>query len=234
MGDKFIVKNICKSFGGLKAVEDFNLALPGSDVVTFIIGPNGAGKTTVVNLLAGALTPDRGSIMLDGRDVTGMKLIHRARSGIARTFQQTGIFSRLTPREHLFLSTKQKQNSLIDKLLEDFALTSFADIPVMGLNHVSQRLLEICMIVSMKPEVIMLDEPTAGMDSIEVDQVAKAINKIRKLCTIIIVEHDMEFVFRLADQILVLDTGRTIAFGSPGEIKRNERVHESYVGGLTI
>jgi branched-chain amino acid transport system ATP-binding protein len=234
MNHTFVVKGLCKSFGGLTAVEDFDLSLPSSDLVTFIIGPNGAGKTTVVNMLAGSLTPDRGTIMLEGRDITRMSLIQRVHTGIARTFQQTGVFSRLTPREHLILSTKQKQPSVTDPLLDAFSLSAVADTPVSELNHVSQRLLEICMIVSMKPKVIMLDEPTAGMDSTEVDQVAQAINRIRESRTIIVVEHDMEFVFRLADQIIVLDTGRTIASGSPEEIQSDKGVHESYVGGLTI
>ena len=153
--------------------------------------------------------------------------------GIARTFQHTGIFGRLTPRDHLKLMARNlgpdhKWHS-IEHLLETFNLAPFADTQAENLNHVSQRLLEICMIVSASPAVLMLDEPTAGMDLAETAQIAAVVRELRGVMQVMIIEHDIDFVLDISDRIIVLDQGAVIASGLPEEVQRDEAVASAYM-----
>jgi branched-chain amino acid transport system ATP-binding protein len=226
-------ERLSKQFGGVQAVRDVSIELGTAAPVTTIIGPNGAGKTTLLNLLCGAVQPDSGEVRFGESVITTVGMRQRMSMGIARTFQHTGIFGRLTPREHLILmakdlSAKSKWHS-IDHLLEVFNLDSFADEPAESLNHVSQRLLEICMIVSACPKVLMLDEPTAGMDLSETAQIATIVRQLRGSVQVMIIEHDIDFVLDISDRIIVLDQGQIIASGVPQEVQCDERVAAAYM-----
>ena len=224
---------LCKSFGGVHAVRDVSLELGPEAPVTTIIGPNGAGKTTLLNLLCGAIPLDEGSVRFADTDISSVGMRQRMRMGIARTFQHTGIFGRLTPRDHLKLMARNlgpdhKWHS-IEHLLETFNLAPFADTQAENLNHVSQRLLEICMIVSASPAVLMLDEPTAGMDLAETAQIAAVVRELRGVMQVMIIEHDIDFVLDISDRIIVLDQGAVIASGLPEEVQRDEAVASAYM-----
>jgi ABC-type branched-subunit amino acid transport system ATPase component len=225
--------NLSKSFGGVHAVRRVSLELGPDAPVTTIIGPNGAGKTTLLNLLCGAIPLDEGKVEFKGADITGVRMRQRMKMGIARTFQHTGIFGRLTPREHFFLMARNlgpgsKWHS-IEQFLDIFNLETFADVQAESLNHVSQRLLEIGMIVSASPSVLMLDEPTAGMDLAETAQIASVIRELRGIMQVMIIEHDIDFVLDISDRIIVLDQGAVIASGLPDEIQRDDVVAAAYM-----
>ncbi len=224
---------LSKHFGGVLAVDNVSIELGPDAPVTTIIGPNGAGKTTLLNLLCGAIKADGGSVRLEGQDITRTHMRQRMAMGVARTFQHTGIFRGLTPTEHLVLLANrirgiQQLRSIAD-LLETFHLSVHANEAAEDLNHVSQRLLEIGTMVSTAPKVLMLDEPTAGMDLAEIAQIASVIRQLRGTMQIMIIEHDIDFVLNISDRIVVLDQGRVIASGTPSEIQRDGRVAAAYM-----
>ncbi len=225
--------NLSKRFGGVQALSNVSIELGAQAPVTTVIGPNGAGKTTLLNLLCGALPQDDGTVEFEGTDISGTRMRQRMRMGIARTFQHTGIFRRLTPREHFTLMARDLGSDgrwhSIEQLLDAFNLSAFADTPAESLNHVSQRLLEIGMIVSASPAVLMLDEPTAGMDLAETAQIAALVRQLREVMKLMIIEHDIDFVLDISDHIIVLDQGNVIARGTPEEVQRDEAVAAAYM-----
>jgi branched-chain amino acid transport system ATP-binding protein len=241
------VEGACCRFGSLIAVDQVTMAVqPGE--LRAVIGPNGAGKTTFFNLISGYLTPTAGKIFLDDRDVTRMPPHARIAHGMARTFQITEIFPELTVRENLripvelaaghrlrpWLSGAQKAAvaTTVDQFLAMGGLTAKADRLVGELSHGDQRATEIMMALALKPRLLLLDEPTAGMgdqETYDITQLIRRLHKDQKL-TIVLIEHDMRVVFHLADRIMVLAEGRTLAEGTPQEIGANTAVQAAYLG----
>jgi branched-chain amino acid transport system ATP-binding protein len=241
------VQNVSQHFGKLVAVNDVSLTVePGQ--LHAIIGPNGAGKTTFFNLISGFFKPTAGRIVFDGHDVTALTPDKRVAMGMARTFQITEIFPELTVRENLripvelglglrlrLFSTKElnaQVRQLVDELIEMGGLTNNANRLVGELSHGDQRATEIMMSLALKPRLLLLDEPTAGMGNQETYDTALLIRKLHKTqhMTIVLVEHDMRVIFNLADRITVLAEGSVLEQGTPDEIAASERVQASYLG----
>jgi len=241
------VRNLTKRFGSLVAVRDISLTVDAGELRA-VIGPNGAGKTTFFNLVSGFLAPSTGSILFDGRDITGMPAYQRVGLGMARTFQITEIFPELTVFENIRIVTEVAAGyrlrpwlnraeaadlrRRIEETLALAALSDKADRLVGELAHGDQRATEIMMALALKPRLLLLDEPTAGMgdqETYEITQLIRRLHKDNKL-TIVLIEHDMRVVFHLADRITVLDQGGFLAEGTPPEIAANEAVQTAYLG----
>lgn len=241
------VENVSCHFGSLIAVNQASLVVePGE--LRAVIGPNGAGKTTFFNLISGFLPPTKGRILLDGRDITPLSPHKRVALGMARTFQITEIFPELTVRENLripvelaaghrlkpFLSRRETARlaTEIDELLQVSGLSSKAHRLVGELSHGDQRATEIMMSLALKPRLLLLDEPTAGMGDQETYDITRLIRRLHQdqKLTIVLIEHDMRVVFHLADRITVLAEGAPLAEGTPKEIAVNELVQAAYLG----
>ncbi|HVT53227.1 MAG TPA: ABC transporter ATP-binding protein [Dongiaceae bacterium] len=236
----------CK-FGSLVAVDQVSMTVqPGE--LRAVIGPNGAGKTTFFNLISGYITPTSGKIFLDDRDITRMPPHARIAHGMARTFQITEIFPELSIRENLripvelaaghrlkpWLSSAEKSAvaATVDGFLAMGGLGAKADRLVGELSHGDQRATEIMMALALKPRLLLLDEPTAGMgdqETYDITRLIRSLHKDQKL-SIVLIEHDMRVVFHLADRIMVLAEGRTLAEGTPQEIAGNAAVQAAYLG----
>ena len=241
------VENVTKRFGSLVAVSNVSMSVePGE--LRAVIGPNGAGKTTFFNTISGFLMPSSGRITFDGEDITAMPPARRVWRGIARTFQITEVFPELTVRENLRIAvesaagfrlrlwqTLQESDEVgarVAELLQMSGLTSKADRLVGELAHGDQRANEIMMALALKPRLLLLDEPTAGMgdqETYEITQLIRKLHRDQKL-TIVLIEHDMRVVFHLADRIMVLAEGKMLAEGTPQEIAANEAVQAAYLG----
>jgi len=244
------VRNVSRHFGSLVAVDDVSLTIePGQ--FRAIIGPNGAGKTTFFNLISGFFPPTSGSIHFDGKDVTGMAPERRVVCGMARTFQITEIFPELTIADNLRVAVevaaglrmapwigramRREVDALVAELVEMGGLTDKKDRNVGALTHGDQRAAEIMMALALRPRLLMLDEPTAGMGDQETYEIARLIRRLHKheRLTIMLIEHDMRVVFNLADRIMVLAEGKVLAEGTPDEIARSEAVQSAYLGEAT-
>jgi branched-chain amino acid transport system ATP-binding protein len=240
-------RHTTKAFGSLIAVSDISLSVaPGE--LRAIIGPNGAGKTTFFNLITGFFPPTSGEIFLDGQNITRLTATQRVKLGMARTFQITEIFPDLTVHENvrigveaasgysLHMWTSRADATVvragIDEILTLTNLTAKADRLVGELSHGDQRAAEIAMALALKPRVLLLDEPTAGMGEQETYQVAGLIRRLHRNSnyTIVLIEHDMRVVFNLADRITVLTEGTMLADGTPQEIAENPAVQAAYLG----
>ena len=241
-------RGVGRAFGALLAVTDVTLAVePGE--LRAVIGPNGAGKTTLFHLITGLLPPTSGRVLFRGEDVTTLGAPARCRRGISRTFQITSIFPDLTVLENVRIAVQLKTGGNFRLLggrsvlaaseararesLAALGLTAHADETAATLAHGDQRLLEIAMAVAQDPELLLLDEPTQGLSAEDTTATVAVIRKVtrdRRLTTIL-VEHDMDVVFDLADRISVLHFGRVIAEGTPDEIRRNAEVQTAYLGG---
>jgi branched-chain amino acid transport system ATP-binding protein len=241
------VRNVSKHFGSLIAVNDISMTVaPGE--LRAIIGPNGAGKTTFFNLITGFFTPTSGNIFFEDQDVTDLLPARRVWRGMARTFQVTEVFPELSVRENLriavevaaglrlrpWLSEADNGNiqSRVSELIDMGGLGGKADRQVGELAHGDQRSCEIMMALALKPRLLLLDEPTAGMgdqETYEITQLIRRLHKDSKL-TIVLIEHDMRVVFHLADRIMVLDQGKFLADGTPPEIAANKAVQTAYLG----
>jgi len=241
------VENASRHFGSLIAVNGVSLAVePGE--LRAVIGPNGAGKTTFFNLISGFFPPTSGRIIFDGKDVTQLPAHKRVAMGMARTFQITEIFPELTVRENLRIPVEVSAglrlvpwrsrraegevNGRVAELLEMGGLADKADRLVGELPHGDQRATEIMMSLALKPRLLLLDEPTAGMGDQETYDVTRLIRRLHKeqKLTIVLIEHDMRVVFNLADRIMVLAEGAILAEGTPDEIGKDERVQAAYLG----
>jgi branched-chain amino acid transport system ATP-binding protein len=241
------VVNVGKRFGNLVAVDDISLAVARGELRA-IIGPNGAGKTTFFNLISGFFPPSAGRIVFDGRDVTSMPAHRRVAIGMARTFQITEIFPELSVYENLqigvesaagyrlrpWISRAEKSavRGRIDAILDLAGLTGKTDRLVGELAHGDQRVAEIAMALTLRPRLLLLDEPAAGMGDQETYAVTKLIRNLHRGAemAIVLIEHDMRVVFGLADRITVLDRGRLLAEGSPQEIAGDAAVQQAYLG----
>ena len=241
------INNVTKRFGSLVAVRDVSLSVAKGEMCA-IIGPNGAGKTTFFNLISGFFPPSSGSIVFDGADITRLSTHERVTRGMARTFQITEIFPELTVFENVRIAAEvaggyrlrpwisRVENSALQRNVEDtlklVALDGKAGRLVGELAHGDQRSAEIAMALALKPHLLLLDEPTAGMGDQETYQITQLIRRLHRDSnfTIVLIEHDMRVVFHLADRICVLDQGRMLAQGTPSEIAANEIVQAAYLG----
>ncbi len=241
------VEQLSCCFGSLRAVNGVSMSIePGE--FRAVIGANGAGKTTLFNLLSGFVTPSTGRVLFDGSDITASPPHRRVGLGIARTFQITEIFPELSVHENLRIPVESQAGlrlhpwlsrprahqieSRVDELLELGRLTDKSWRLAGELSHGDQRTTEILMALALKPRLLLLDEPTAGMGEQETYDITELIRRLHRerALTILLVEHDMRVVFHLADRIMVLTEGKVLAEGTPDEIARNEHVQAAYLG----
>ena len=241
------INKVSKRFGNLVAVRDVSLTVAPGELCA-IIGPNGAGKTTFFNLISGYFPPTSGTIIFDGKDITRLATHQRVTRGMARTFQITEIFPELTVFENVRIAAEvaagyrlrpwmsRAETADIHKHVEAtlrlVALETKTDRLVGELAHGDQRAAEIGMALALRPHLLLLDEPTAGMGDQETYQITQLIRRLHRGSnyTIVLIEHDMRVVFHLADRICVLDQGRMLAQGTPPEIAANETVQAAYLG----
>ncbi len=239
------VTGLTKRFGGLLANDNLSLEVNAGELHA-LIGPNGAGKTTAITQLAGELRQDSGSVVFDGEDITRLSAPARVRRGIARSFQITQVLPDFTAAENVALAVQTRsghsfrfwRDARRDPLLQeparaclqDMGLAARADIRAGDLSHGEQRQLELAIALATKPKLLLLDEPMAGMGPTEASAMLNLLRRLKGQFTILLVEHDMEAVFALADRISVLVYGRCIASGSPDEIRGNAEVREAYLG----
>jgi branched-chain amino acid transport system ATP-binding protein len=240
------VRSLEKSFGGITVAKDINVSLP-PGARTALIGPNGAGKSTFANLITGILAPDSGTIQLDGRDIRPLKEAERVKAGIAKTFQITTLFKDLTVRENVRLPLLERDGRAltwrrrarswpeiedeIEARLGALNLTAMADTRVADLAYGQQRLVELAMTLVLRPRVLILDEPAAGVPSSDSHLIIEAIEALPQDLSVLIIEHDMKLVFRVARSIIVLVNGEILTEGPPEAIAADRRVRDLYLGG---
>ena len=238
-------RSLMKSFGALLATDNLNLEVREAETHA-IIGPNGAGKTTLIGQLSGTLAPDSGTIRFAGEDITRLPAPARSHRGIARSFQITSVYRDFSALENVALAVQahsghsfrfwraaREDTALTQparRALEEVGLEDRAEILAAELSHGEQRQLEIAMVLAARPKLLLLDEPTAGMGSEETQRMIRFLGTLKQRHTIVLVEHDMDAVFSLADRISVLVYGRIIATGTPGEIHANAEVRAAYLG----
>ncbi|MDR7034963.1 ABC transporter ATP-binding protein [Mesorhizobium sp. BE184] len=245
MSDLFRVEGLVKSFGGLAVSNNITLAMkPGERLA--LIGPNGAGKTTFVNLVTGLLKPDAGRVHLGSEDVTQLGSVRRVRKGLVRTFQVTRLFPEMTPEEHVTLAILQREgkatailarflgNPTVSDEVEDvltvLGLSEVARRPVSEIAYGQQRLLEIAIALALKPNVLLLDEPAAGVPSADTPRIEQALARLPEDLAVLMIEHDMDLVFRFARRVVVLAAGEIIFEGLPSAVAADARVREAYLG----
>jgi branched-chain amino acid transport system ATP-binding protein len=239
------IAGLVKRFGGLLATDHVTLDVrPGE--IHALIGPNGAGKSTLINQLCGELTPDEGNIHLMGRDITHLPTPARVAMGLGRTFQITSLLEEMTVLQNVGLAVQARQGGNLriwdrirarrtvwdeaEALLSQGALAGRATTRVADLSHGEKKQLELAMALAMRPRLLLLDEPMAGLGHLESQTMIGALRQTRASAAMLLVEHDMEAVFALADRISVLVYGRVIAQGSVAEIRSNPAVREAYLG----
>ena len=239
------VRELTKAFDGFIAVSRVSFDVPKGSV-SAIIGPNGAGKTTLFNLITGHLRPDTGRVVLNGRDVTGVPPHELCRIGVGRSFQRTNIFAKLTVYENVqaaFVSHRGRGWNVFTpvrdlyrdetlQLLDSLGLAGRAGEVAGFLSHGAQKQLELGLALALEPEILLLDEPTAGMSATETREAIRLIERIARErgLTLLFTEHDMEVVFSISERITVLHQGRVIANGPPDEVRRDEAVRRVYLG----
>ena len=246
MNDALQVTRATKNFGGLTAVNNVTLQV-GHGERRAIIGPNGAGKTTLFNLIAGQLLADDGQISVYGTDVTRMPVHRRARLGISRTFQLSTLFGSLTVGEQVALALIGQNSKLrstlftplsaqrhitdtVHELLHTWGLEAVADLPSDTLGYGTKRLIELVLATASKPRLLLLDEPTAGVDAADAARIVDTISALPRDITVLIVEHDMTVAFRLADTVTVLTDGSELVTDTPQHVSSNQAVIDAYLG----
>ena len=243
------VDNLSKRYGALVAVDNVSMQV-GEGEVRAVIGPNGAGKTTLFHLITGVVPPSTGSVRFAGSDITRLPSHAICQRGLSRTFQLTSLFPQMSARENAMLAAQARHpkrwmpfggasvfaqaRATGEAALAQLGLSRIADRPAGLLSHGDQRLLEVAMAMAQEPKVLLLDEPTQGLS---VEETAEAVETLAQFLakarlTVLLVEHDMEVVFRLAHRITVLHRGAVIADGPPAIVKANARVQEAYLGGM--
>lgn len=247
------VESIYVSFGGVRALSDVSLSVSRGEVHG-LIGPNGAGKTTLFDVISGLRDPDRGSIELEGVDITARSAVWRSRNGLRRTFQRQQIFGRLTVEDNLLCATEwrgggggvvadllnlpsrrsreEQRRQHVDDVLALCGLISLRNAPAGSLPIGLARMVELGRALADSPSVLLLDEPTSGLGREETEHLSQAIRRLRatQACAVLLVEHDIGFVMDESDRILVLERGTVLAEGSPAEIQANEMVRQAYLG----
>ena len=222
-------EGLTKVFAGLTAVEDVSLDVrPGE--IHALIGPNGAGKSTLVGMIAGRIEATRGRVRFDGRDITALPAHRRIRMGLAYTFQITAIYARLTLAQNIALALGSEDRGAAQAALDRVGLTERLDQAAGDLSYGHQRLLEIAMGVAQAPKLLILDEPTQGLAESEIANFNRLIRELAGETTILLIEHNMNVVMELAERITVLDMGRVLASGTPGDIQDDPRVQNAYLG----
>lgn len=252
MSEILRANNVSMVFGGLTAVDSVNLTMEDNEILS-LIGPNGAGKTTFFNMLTGVYHPTTGNIIFYGEDITGLKSHERVAKGISRTFQNIRLFSSMTTLENLLVAHPQCNSENIgrvllggrklkkarqaiveecEEILEVVGLKDKEDELATNLPYGKQRLLEIGRALATNPKLVLLDEPGAGMNSVEKEELSALIHHMTQKMgkKVLLIEHDMKFVMGISDRILVLDHGVLIANGKPKEIQQNQQVIEAYLG----
>ncbi|CAN7418544.1 ABC transporter ATP-binding protein [Neorhizobium sp. LjRoot104] len=245
MSAVFQVKDLKKHFGGLAVTNNVSLSLAPGDRLA-LIGPNGAGKTTFVNLVTGVLKPDSGQVLLGGADVTPLKAADRVRRGLIRSFQVTRLFPDMTPEEHVALAILQRdgqsgrmfghyssRSRVMDEggtILRQLGLHDLAHLKVREIAYGQQRLLELALAVALRPKVLLLDEPAAGVPQSETALIEEALDRLSPDLAVLMIEHDMDLVFRFAKRVIVLAAGTVIFDGSPKDVTQDRRVREAYLG----
>ena len=223
------LKNVSKNFGGVKAVERCSFEVQ-ENTITSLIGPNGAGKTTVFNITSGLTKPDSGTIKLLGKNITGMPPYKIAQCGISRTFQITKVFKNLTIRDNLLVA-KRTNDTEMNRVLESVYLNKPLDTIASELSYGQQRLLELARALSMPHNLLLLDEPTAGVNPQIRQELKSILRNLRKEGkTILLIEHDMDFVMDISNTVIVLNEGRVLKTGKPKEIVKDKKVLEAYLG----
>lgn len=246
-GSLLEVRDLSKAFGTVVTAKNLNFTLA-RNVLTSVIGPNGAGKSTLINILTGFIRPDSGEIIFQGRDITNDPIDRRVRAGLCRSFQVANVFGHLSLFENIaipVLAVSRKAQSFfrsvakdkevkreVDKVLQRIGLIDQSHVPASALSHGDRRLLEVGIALAAKPNLLFLDEPTAGMNPVER---ARILQNIRDLSqegevTFVIVEHDMDVVFSLSERVIVLYRGHIIGDGPPEQVKANPQVREVYLG----
>lgn len=240
-----VVSGLSRNFGGLQAVENVSFAVEAGER-QLLIGPNGAGKTTLFNMLSGALAASSGRVVLFGCDVTRLPAYVRARMGLARTFQITNLFARLTVLENTLLALQAAAGKTVrqyrpmganhallqraNELLDEWGLSGIAGKAAKDIAYGQQRQVDLILAIGARPKVLLLDEPTAGLSAAEVSRVVAMIRSLPREITILMIEHDMDVAFEIADRVIVLHQGRLIAKGDVEAIRNHPRVKEIYLG----
>ena len=238
-------KTLSKSFGSLAAVRDVSLEFHAGEIHA-VIGPNGAGKTTFLNLLSGELSPTAGSLHFDGATITHWSPDRRARAGIGRSFQHSSVFEDLTTFENARLAAQTKLpssfrffrpatrydlvNASASAVLDELGLAESVDVAAGEISHGEQRQLEIAMLMAIEPKLMLLDEPTSGMGRAETTELVETLRALSRKHTLVLVEHDMDVVFTLANRITVMVNGAVLASGSPEDVRANANVRTAYLG----
>jgi branched-chain amino acid transport system ATP-binding protein len=239
------VDNLVKRFGGLAATDHATLKVQPGEIHA-LIGPNGAGKTTLIHQISGALQPDEGRIVFDGADLTHMAMYARVQLGLVRSYQITRVFTRLTVQDNLALAIQAEQGRRFQfwhaarteslryaraaEVSERVGLQAQLKQPAGALSHGEQRQLEVGLALATSPKLMLLDEPMAGMGPEESERMVQLLQSLRGDTTLLLVEHDMDAVFRLADTISVLVSGQVLACGTAEQIKNNAAVKRAYLG----
>ena len=240
-----VLRSVSKRFGGVVATDDVSLEVAQAEVHA-LIGPNGAGKTTLIGQISGSLSTDAGAVIFDGADVTRARQHERVKAGLARSYQITSIFRRFSVLENLALAVQARSGSSFSfwrpvaaeaalfeearAIAKEIGLHEKTAFPAAALAHGEQRALEVGLALATRPKLVLLDEPMAGMGPEESQRIIALIGRIRASVTVLLVEHDMDAVFRLADRITVLVNGRVIATGTPQAIRSDPEVRRAYLG----
>ncbi|KIZ40061.1 MULTISPECIES: ABC transporter ATP-binding protein [Rhodopseudomonas] len=238
-------RGISRAFGGLRVTDNVSFALRGGDRVA-LIGPNGAGKTTLVNLMTGDLAPSAGQFLMSGDDITGASIPDRVQRGLVRTFQTTRLFQSLTVADNVALAIMQRRGitrrfftraterpdvrAEWSGILARLGLDRLAYRPVSELAYGQQRLIELAIGIALRPKVLLLDEPAAGVPHDEAPKILDAINQLPGDIAVLMIEHDMDLVFKFASRVLVLAAGRLIFEGSPQQVTADHEVRRAYLG----
>lgn len=239
-------EHLTKRFGGITAVDDVNLQVEENELKA-LIGPNGAGKTTLFNLLSGGLTPTEGQVRLGDEEITGLPPERITRKGIARSFQITNVFSDLPVLDNVriavqarerggwnFFQHVESKHGYRDRaveLLDRVGLAEFRDAVAGELSHGDKRALELALVLALEPDVLLLDEPFAGMSQFEIEDLRDLLDDVAEEHTILLVEHNIDVVMAVSDSVAVLDNGALIADDDPETIQGDQRVQEAYLGG---